>query len=143
LIGRIYGKLKEDDKVPISEDVLKDIEDGTRKHVPRRLVALLIEALDASPAERLAILRAAGLNFLDDGIGNTGRQGEIFHRLYASVCCDEDAYKMMDSMLGDRRAEDLDDRELLHILSTVLSLTSEASLKPVTSKGTTAAIKVR
>lgn len=81
LVAKVYGKLREDDTVSINEDALKDIENGTKVNTPRRLIELLMEALEVTSAERLDVLLAAGLNFLDDGTGVQGRQSEFFSQI--------------------------------------------------------------
>lgn len=67
----------------------------------------------------------------------------FFHRLYEKVYCNPVAYAMLGSLLENHDVQNLNEKEFVHILATVVDLTAENNLQSITSRETIPATKAR
>lgn len=121
LIARLYDELGPDDPNfdTISESWLKRLENGHVVKVPRQTIEALCRALQCTPREHARLLLYADRNGLV-GAADPDQVSELLH--YTMLRISADAHDILSSLIGQRRAADLDDQEYLELTKTALEL---------------------
>ena len=143
LLRKIYGKLSEEDELAITEESLKDLEEGAKVKIPRRLVDILMNGLECTPAERLEILVAADRNILNDGTAASAQESDFFHRFIQEIYYNPIARTMLNSLLEGQEVQSLNIKEMIHILSSIVELSDDKSFQKVTIQAKANQIRTR
>lgn len=121
LVSRLYEEIEANDPNfdSISESWLARLEDGRMVKVRRQTLEALCRALNCSHRERTGVLLAADRNTLtEDGVSDPA--AVVLN--YVMVQVHAEAKEILTDLIGQRRALDLDDQELLEITATALSI---------------------
>jgi hypothetical protein len=143
LVRKIYGKLSEEDELVINEESLKDLEEGAKVKIPRRLIDILMNGLECTPAERLEILVAADRNILNDGTTGSSRESDFFHRILQDIYYNPIARVMLNSLLEGQEVQNLNPKEMIHILSSIVELSDDKSFQKVAIPAKASQVKTR
>jgi transcriptional regulator with XRE-family HTH domain len=129
LIVRLYDELDPNDPNydSISESWLARLENGRMVKVARSTIEALCRALQCTSQERARVLLYADRNGLTDGDSAPNGVAEALN--YTMIRLYDEAYEILSSLIGRRRAADLDERELLELTATALELVKKQRRK--------------
>jgi hypothetical protein len=122
LIARLFNQIDPNDPNydSISEAWLARLENGRMVKVPRKMIEAICRALGCTAQERVHVLLYADRNVFsrDDTAPDTVAEALTYtmDRLYV------EAWEMLANLIGQRRAQDLDEHELFELTATALEL---------------------
>jgi hypothetical protein len=116
---RILGDAAPEDG-RLSETWYKRIEQGKTVKVSRATIAALTEVLCTTPQERASIWLAADRNIVMSHATAPSAADEVLN--FVCYLLHTEARELLSTLLADRRAAALDQREMLAIVQDVLTL---------------------
>jgi Helix-turn-helix domain len=123
LINRLCDELDEDDPNydSISESWLKRLEGGVKVKLPRQTLEALGRALRCTPRERARLLLYADRSVLTRN-DDRAPDGVAEAINYTMACLYAEAHEILEDLIGQRRAADLDEGEIVELTAIALDL---------------------
>lgn len=109
-----------EEKLNISEGLIRNIEEGKKVKVSRRLIELLCIALKLTSTERLQLLAIADRNPLADKNGQMDGVSDFLLQTVIDIRDNPKGKILFDQMLNDKRAESFTREERIDILLRIL-----------------------
>lgn len=121
LVARIGTEIEEDDPCAdsISESWLKRLETGVLVKLPRPTLEAICRALRCTPRERARVLLLADRSAL---AGDDAPDAVAEALAFVTLRLHEQAHAVMADLIGQRRASELTEAEIMEITATALEL---------------------
>jgi transcriptional regulator with XRE-family HTH domain len=131
LVARLYDELELGDPNfdSISESWLKRLESGQMVKLSRQTLEAICKALNCTPQERVSVLILADRNVFAEADGTTERVAVALTRALIHLKANPMVHEILGNIIGQRRAEDLDENELLELIVTAERLVRKQNRK--------------